>query len=45
MLHHSSEGILEIAQECGVSNTANFYRLYKKYYGIAPGEERHRQAI
>ncbi|WP_165920949.1 AraC family transcriptional regulator [Muricomes intestini] len=45
MLHHSSDGILEIAQECGVSNTANFYRLYKKYYGIAPGEERHRQAI
>lgn len=45
MLHHSSEGILEIAQECGVSNTANFYRLYKKCYGIAPGEERHRKAM
>lgn len=43
LLHHSSEGILQIAQECGISNTANFYRLYKKYYGIAPGEERSRR--
>ncbi len=42
LLHCSGEGILDIAQECGVGNAANFYRLYKKYYGIAPGEERHR---
>ncbi len=45
LLHHSSAGILNIAQECGVGNTANFYRLYKKYFGIAPGEERHRKVI
>lgn len=41
LLLHSDEGIAEIAQECGVSNMANFYRLYKKHYGVAPGEERH----
>ena len=45
LLRYSDDGILGIAQECGVPNPANFYRLYKKYFGIAPGEERNQKAI
>lgn len=44
-LLYSTDSILEIAQECGISNTANFYRLFKKYYGVAPGEERRRESV
>ena len=43
LLHRSTEGIINIAQECGIGNTANFYRLYKKYFGISPGKERNRK--
>lgn len=40
LLHGTTEGIIDIAQECGIGNTANFYRLYKKYFGISPGKEK-----
>lgn len=45
LLHRSTEGIIDIAQECGIGNTANFYRLYKKYFGISPGKERGRKVV
>lgn len=40
MLRTSDEGILDIAEECGFSNMSNFYRLFRKYTGYSPGDER-----
>ena len=42
MLRTSDEGILDIAEDCGFSNMSNFYRLFRKYTGYAPGDERKR---
>ena len=44
LLKESDQDILTIALECGVSNLANFYRQYKKYYGSTPGEIRQKMA-
>ncbi|MFV0362515.1 MAG: AraC family transcriptional regulator [Suipraeoptans sp.] len=41
MLRDSNSGITTVAHACGVSNMSNFYRLYKKTYGISPGMDRH----
>lgn len=40
MLRTSDEGILDIAEDCGFSNMSNFYRLFRKYTGYSPGDER-----
>lgn len=40
MLRTTDEGILDIAEDCGFSNMSNFYRLFRKYTGYSPGDER-----
>ena len=40
LLKNSSLNLMEIEQECGFTNTSNFYRLFKKQMGISPGEMR-----
>lgn len=45
MLTDSDRGILEIALDCGITNMSNFYRQYKKFYGVTPGEERNKKAV
>ena len=41
-LHYQTPNdlLMEIEQECGFTNTSNFYRLFKKQMGISPGEMR-----
>ncbi|HIW22240.1 MAG TPA: AraC family transcriptional regulator [Candidatus Dorea intestinavium] len=45
MLVESDLGILDIALDCGITNVSNFYRQYKKFYGVTPGEERNKKAV
>lgn len=40
LLQNSALSLLEVEQECGFTNTSNFYRLFKKHMGISPGEMR-----
>ncbi|MCP1103063.1 AraC-like DNA-binding protein [Aequitasia blattaphilus] len=40
LLKETNYNILDISQRCGVSSIANFYKLYRKIFGIAPGAER-----
>ncbi|MDO5424726.1 MAG: AraC family transcriptional regulator [Eubacteriales bacterium] len=40
LLQNSSLSLQEVEQECGFTNTSNFYRLFKKHMGISPGEMR-----
>jgi len=39
-LRNQDAGIVDIALACGFHNISNFYRIYKKYTGKSPGEER-----
>ncbi len=36
ILENSNLNILDIAVKCGFNNTANFNKLFKKYFGITP---------
>ena len=40
LLKNSSLSLQEIEQECGFTNTSNFYRIFKKKTGVSPGEMR-----
>jgi len=40
LLRTTSTGIVEAAMACGFHNISNFYRIYKKYTGKNPSEER-----
>lgn len=40
MLRDEQKNVTHIAMECGFNNISNFYRLYKKYVGNPPGEEK-----
>lgn len=43
LLRRQRDGILRIAEECGYSSQAAFSRLFKRHFGLAPGEFRQRQ--
>jgi AraC-like DNA-binding protein len=34
--------IADIAMDCGFNNAANFYRAYRRVFGVSPGDERRR---
>ena len=38
LLQNTKMSILEIAHECGLSNVAHFYKIFKRFYGTTPGE-------
>ena len=40
LLREEGANVTEIAMECGFNNISNFYRLYKKYMGKTPGDEK-----
>lgn len=40
LLRNKKASVAEIALECGFNNVSNFYRLYKKYVGTAPTDEK-----
>ncbi|MDC7289522.1 AraC family transcriptional regulator [Blautia schinkii] len=40
LLRDTDKSVTEIALECGFNNISNFYRLYKKHVGKAPGEDK-----
>lgn len=40
LLKDPERSVTEIAMECGFNNISNFYRLYKKYVGKSPREEK-----
>ncbi|HIU77295.1 MAG TPA: helix-turn-helix transcriptional regulator [Candidatus Pelethocola excrementipullorum] len=40
LIHTTDQEIVDIAMECGFTNISNFYRIYKKYIGHPPGQER-----
>lgn len=39
-LKNTDVGVVEAALSCGFHNISNFYRIYKKYTGKNPGDER-----
>ena len=43
LLLSSDSNILEIAEECGYDNLSYFTRLFKKRYGITPGDYRKKE--
>lgn len=43
LLRSKKSSVAEIALECGFNNVSNFYRLYKKYVGAAPTDEKSRK--
>ncbi|MGT2926192.1 helix-turn-helix transcriptional regulator [Streptococcus cuniculipharyngis] len=45
LLLHSSESILNIAQQVGFNNLSNFNRQFKNYYHCTPRQYRQEQAI
>jgi transcriptional regulator GlxA family with amidase domain len=44
LLRQTVNPILGIALECGFGSTSHLYHAYKRVFGIAPTEERHRTA-
>jgi transcriptional regulator GlxA family with amidase domain len=42
LLKQTINPILSVALECGFGSTSHFYHAYKRAYGVAPSEERHR---
>lgn len=40
LLRDREKSVTEIALECGFHNISNFYRMYKKYVGKAPREDK-----
>lgn len=40
LLRDTDKSVTDIALECGFNNISNFYRLYKKHVGRAPGEDK-----
>ena len=41
LLKSGKHSIVEVAEEVGFTNLSFFYRLYKRYFGYPPGEEKH----
>ena len=42
LLAHGSEGVAQVAQQLGFSETTNFIRFFKKYEQVTPAQFRDR---
>ena len=40
LLVTTQSGVAEIANQCGYQATSTFFRVFKKYHGISPGQYR-----
>ena len=40
LLATTQNGVTEIADQCGYQASSTFFRVFKKYYGMSPGQYR-----
>jgi AraC-like DNA-binding protein len=38
---HQHRSVIDIVYDCGFSSAGNFYKLFRRTYGVTPGEVRH----